>query len=60
MTQAEKIKSRLLLGHELTSMDGFKMGIIRLTGRIHELRRGLDIKERWEGSGKGKYKVFYL
>lgn len=49
-------------GEQLTSMDGFRMGIVRLTNRINELRHsGVNIQDTWETSEDGaRYKVYHL
>ena len=62
MTQQQKIMSILKEGVELSSMDGFRLGIVRITNRINELRaKGVPIKDRWEVSkNKARYKVYYL
>jgi len=62
MTQKQKIMAVLKAGVELTSLDGLKLGIIRLTNRVNELRaKGVNIKDRWEVSkNKARYKVYYL
>ena len=62
MTQKDKILNVLNSGASLTSMDGFKMGIVRLTNRVNELRAsGTPIKDKWSVSGKGKkFKTYYL
>ena len=62
MTQKQNIMAVLKEGVELTSLDGLKLGIIRLTNRVNELRAsGVNIKDRWEVSkNKARYKVYYL
>ncbi len=62
MTQQQQIMSILKEGVELTSLDGLKIGIIRITNRINELRAaGINIKDRWEVSkNKRRFKVYYL
>jgi hypothetical protein len=62
MTQKQKILKELKSGKELTSMDGFRMGIVRMTNRINELREsGAPIKDEWKTSADGaRYKVYSL
>ena len=61
MTQKQKIMSVLKEGVELTSLDGLKLGIIRITNRVNELRAsGIPILDRWEVNNKKRYKVYYL
>ena len=49
-------------GKKLTSVDGFMLGIVRLTNRIGDLRRdGHDIQDKWMTSKAGKrYKIYYM
>ena len=62
MTQKQKIMMALKAGYEITSLGGLKLGIIRITNRVNELRAsGVNIKDRWEVSkNKARYKVYYL
>jgi len=62
MTQKQQIMSILKAGVTLTSLDGLKIGIVRITNRVNELRAaGINIKDRWETNKKGnRYKVYYL
>jgi len=62
MTQQETIINILKSGVELTSLDGLKIGIIRVTNRINELRElGYKIKDRWLVSDNGaRYKSYYI
>ena len=62
MKQKDRILSILKEGVELTSLDGLKIGIIRITNRIGELRElGYPIKDRWVTSENGsRYKSYYI
>ncbi len=62
MTQQQQIMKVLKAGVELTSLDGLKLGIVRITNRVNELRAsGVPILDRWEVSkNKRRFKVYYL
>ena len=62
MTHKAQILHALKQGFEITSMDGLRLGIVRITNRINELRhKGVPIKDRWERTPDGaRYKVYWL
>ena len=62
MSQKEKIMSILKTGVELTSLDGLKIGVIRVGNRINELiHSGVPIKSRWLVSSSGaRFKSYYI
>jgi hypothetical protein len=62
MTQKQQIMKVLKAGVELTSLDGLKLGIVRVTNRVNELRAsGVPIRDRWEVSKQNaRYKVYFL
>ena len=61
-SQGKQILNILKSGKKLTSMDGFMMGIVRLTNRVNELRHsGHKIQDKWMTSKQGKrYKVYFM
>ena len=64
-SQGKRILKILKSGKKLTSMDGFMMGIVRLTNRVNELRSpaggGHQIQDKWMVSKTGKrYKVYFM
>ena len=61
-SQRKQILKVLKSGKKLTSIDGFMMGIVRLTNRVNELRQaGHEIKDKWMKSKAGKrYKVYFM
>ena len=60
ITHKDQILERLKKGGVLTSMDGMRMGIVRMTNRINELiKEGYPIKSRWVKSDHA-YKEYYI
>jgi len=61
-SQKQRVMQVLNRNETLTSMQGFEMGIVRVTNVINELRHsGINIKDRWETSQSGaRYKVYWL
>lgn len=62
LTQKQRVLRVLEDSKTITSMDGFMMGIVRLTAHVFTLRReGYPIKDKWMHTRSGtKYKAFYL
>lgn len=54
-TQEEMVLAYIVKNGSITTMDAFNdLGITRLSGRIHDLRRdGYDIEMSWETSASG-------
>lgn len=61
-TQKKRVLRILQDGKTLTSMDGYMIGIVRLTARIFDLKNdGYPIEDKWMVNRHGvKYKAYYL
>ena len=61
-SQKKRVLRVLQDGKTLTSMDGFMMGIVRLTARVFELKNdGHNIKDKWMTNRNGiKYKAYWI
>jgi hypothetical protein len=64
-SQCKRILKILKSGKKVTSMDGFMMGIVRLTNRVNELRSpeggGHQIQDKWIKSKSGRrYKIYFM
>lgn len=64
-TQRAVIKEALLKGIKISSMWGFRQGIVRLTNRVNELKKsGLKIKSKWKYPNPenkvGRYKEYFM
>ena len=61
-TQKKRVLRILQDGKTLTSMDGYMIGIVRLTARIFDLKNdGYNVQDKWMVNRHGvKYKAYFL